>query len=75
MQHVVQIKNGIKKHINGNVKIISAKQTIVGILMHKNSNYWKSVTDTSVIACVEIASVMDISKKDKYSNKYNKKLC
>ena len=34
-QHVVQIKNGIIKHANVNVKIIiSAKNIIVGVLAH-----------------------------------------
>ena len=33
VQHVIQIKNGIIKHLNVNVKIImSAKKIIVGIL-------------------------------------------
>ena len=35
VQHVIQIKNGIKKHINVSVKIISnAKKILVGILAH-----------------------------------------
>ena len=35
VQHVIQIKNGIVKHVNGNVKIIiSVKNIIVGILAH-----------------------------------------
>ena len=35
VQHVIQIKNGIIKHVNVNVKIIvSAKEIIVGILAH-----------------------------------------
>ena len=35
VQHVIQIKNGIIKHVNMNVKIIvSAKKIIVGILIH-----------------------------------------
>ena len=35
VQNVIQIKNGIKKHANKNVKIIiSAKKVIVGLLAH-----------------------------------------
>ena len=35
VQHVIQIKNGIIKHANMNVKtIISAKKIIVGFLAH-----------------------------------------
>ena len=35
VQHAIQIKNGIMKHVNVNVKIIvSAKKIIVGILAH-----------------------------------------
>ena len=35
VQHVIQIKNGIIKHVNVNVKmIINAKEIIVGILAY-----------------------------------------
>ena len=35
VQHVIQIKTGIIKHVNVNVKIIvSTKKIIVGILAH-----------------------------------------
>ena len=35
VQHVIQIKNGIIKHVNMNVKIsASAKKIIVGMLTH-----------------------------------------
>ena len=35
VQHVIQIKNGIIKHVNMNVKIsASAKKVIVGMLAH-----------------------------------------
>ena len=35
VQHVIQIKNGIIKHVNVNLKIIvSAKKIIVGIQEH-----------------------------------------
>ena len=35
VQYVIQIKNGVIKHVNMNVKIIvSPKKIIVGILVH-----------------------------------------
>ena len=34
VQNVIQIKNGIIKHVNVNVKIISVKKIIVAILAH-----------------------------------------
>ena len=35
VQHVIEIKNGIIKHVNVNVKIVvRAKSIIVGILAH-----------------------------------------
>ena len=35
IQHVIQTKNGIRKHINVNAKIIvTAKKIIIGILAH-----------------------------------------
>ena len=35
VQHVIQIKNGIIKHVNMNVKIsVCAKKIIVGMLVH-----------------------------------------
>ena len=35
VQHVIQIENGIIKHVNVNLKIVvSAKKIIVGILAH-----------------------------------------
>ena len=35
VQHVIQIKNGIMKHVNVNINIIiSAENIIVGILAH-----------------------------------------
>ena len=63
-KHVIQIKNGIIKHVNVNVRIIvSAKKNIVGgILVYicENSKYLKSIADTSVMECYEIITVMDI---------------
>ena len=62
VQHVIQIKNGIIKHVNVNVKIIiSAKKIIVGILAHVfDSKYLKRIADTSVITCDETISVINI---------------
>ena len=34
VQHVIQIKNRIIKHVNVNVNIISVKEIIVGILAY-----------------------------------------
>ena len=35
VQHVIQIKNGVTKHVNGNVKIIiNGKKMVVEILVH-----------------------------------------
>ena len=46
VQHVIQIKNGIMKHVNMSVKfIISAKKILVGILAH---------------ACLRIASIQKV---------------
>ena len=62
-QHVIQIKNGIIKHVKVNVEIIeSVKKVIAVILAHVfkgNSKYFKNIADTAVITCDEIISVMD----------------
>ena len=34
VQHVIQIKNGIMKHVNVNVKIIVHTKKIIAILAH-----------------------------------------
>ena len=49
VQNVIQIKNGIIKHANVNVKIIKiAKNIIVRILVQvSNSKYQKSIVDDS----------------------------
>ena len=69
---VIQIKIGIIKHVNENVKIIiSAKMIIVGILAQVFVRI-ASITGTSVIGFDKIKSVMVIvSKKNNryYSNK------
>ena len=58
VQPVIQIRNGIMKHVNVSVKVIvHAKKTIVGILAHV---FVRTISDTSVITCDEIISVMDI---------------
>ena len=58
VQHVIQITNGIMKHINLSVKVIvSEKEIIVGILAHV---FVKSITDISVIDWDEIIFVIDI---------------
>ena len=44
VQYVIQIKNGITKHGNVNVKIIaSAKNIIIGILAHVSVKVFKKV--------------------------------
>ena len=62
VQHVIQIRNGIIKHVNVNVEIIvRANKIILGILcICENSKYLKSIADTLLIECDEIISVMDI---------------
>ena len=58
VQHVIQITNGIMKHINLSVKVIvSENEIIVGILAHV---FVKSITDISVIDWDEIIFVIDI---------------
>ena len=62
VQHVIQIKNRIIKHVYVNVKIIiGEKKIIVGILAHLFVRIASiSIVDTLVIMCDEIVSVMDI---------------
>ena len=53
VQHVIQIKNGLIKHVNVNLKIIvSAKNYSWNprTCICENSKYQKSIDDTSVIA-------------------------
>ena len=58
VQHIIQIKNAMAKHVNVNVKIIvHEKKIIAGILAHENSKYLKSIVDTSVTECDEIITV------------------
>ena len=58
VQHVIQITNGIMKHINLSVKVIvSENEIIVGVLAHV---FVKIITDISVIDWDEIIFVADI---------------
>ena len=70
VQYVIQIKNGIIRHVSVNVKIIlHAKKIIVEILTYisGNSKYLKSIADTSVTECDKIITFMDtVSTKKKY---------
>ena len=68
VQHVIQIKNGMKKHVSVNANIIvSAKKIKVRIL----ADVFLSIIDTSVIARDEIICYgYCINKNDTYcSNK------
>ena len=69
VQYVIQIQNGIIKHVNVNVKISNHNQNHkckadyswnFNKCVYKNSKYFKSIANTSVIAWDEIISVMDI---------------
>ena len=64
VQLAIQIKNGITKDVNVNVKIIvHANKNYVrnpSTCICENSGYLISIADNSVIACDEIISVMDI---------------
>ena len=64
VQHVVQMKHEIIKHVDVNVKIIvRAKEIIFGILVHvfvRIASIYKSTGDISVITCYEFIHVMDI---------------
>ena len=59
-QHVIQIKNGIMKPVNVKINLSTC--------ICENSKYLKSIADTSVIACEEIISVMDIIVSTKITN-------
>ena len=55
VQHVIQNKNGVTKHVNVNVKvIITVKIIILGILADVFEKYLKSVADTSVTECHKV---------------------
>ena len=55
VQYLIQIKNGIIKHVNVNVKIIlRAKKNYIWnpiTCISDNSKYLKGITDTSVTKC------------------------
>ena len=63
VEHVIQIKNGIIKHVNVNVKVIISEKKDYSwnpsICICENSKYL-SIGDTSIIECDETISVMDI---------------
>ena len=64
VQHVIQMKNGIIKHVNVNVKkyrkCIKDCSWNTSTCICEKSKYLKSIADASVIACDGIISVMDI---------------
>ena len=58
VQHVIQIRNGIIKHVNVSVKImIIAKKIIAEILAHVSV---KNINVTLVITCDEIDEIFVI---------------
>ena len=64
VQLAIQIKNGITKDVNWNVKIIVHANKDHGrnpsTCICENGRYLKSIADNSVIACDKIISVLDI---------------
>ena len=56
----IQIKNGIIKLVNVNVKIIVHAKKIPSTCICENCKYLKSITDTSVIECDEVINFLDI---------------
>ena len=68
IQHVIQVKNGITKHVNVNVKIIVSAQIYYwynhpwnpSTCICENNEYLKSIADTSVAECDETIIVVDI---------------
>ena len=79
VQHVIQIKNRIMKHVNVNVKIIMLYKKDYSwnpsTCVCENRMYLKIIADTSAIECAEICYEYCINKNDKYySNKCNKRL-
>ena len=73
VQHVTQVKNGIKKHVNVNLKtIVTAKKIMVGIVGHVFVRI-ASIADTIIIMDTrEIKKVNTIAKKIRYN--FNKLL-
>ena len=73
VQHVIQIKNGIEKHVNVNVKIIAHGtkdySSNSSTCNRENNKYLIRIADTSVIACDLIMSVMDIVLRKKKNMK------
>ena len=57
VQHIIQIKNGIMKHVNDSKMYCQCKKDYVwnpSTCIRENDRYLKSIADTSVIVCSEI---------------------
>ena len=63
VQYVIQIKNGIRKH-QSQCKNYPKCKKYYSKCICENSKYSKRITDTSVIVCDEIISVMDIASTE-----------
>ena len=58
VQHGIQIKNGIMKNANANVKTIKrAKKMMIGIIVHAVAKI-VSIIDDSVITCDEVINII-----------------
>ena len=63
MQHVIQIENGIIKHVSVSVKIIKCKSHYSwnpSTCIYEGSQYLKGIVDNSKIVYDEIIYIMDI---------------
>ena len=78
VQHVIQIKNGIMKHVDVSVKIIINAKKIIVAYICENDECLKGIADESVITCNEtivitnniqtnVASNVSINSDDKKS--------
>ena len=57
VQHIIQIKNGIMKHVNDSKIYCQFKKDYIwnpSTCICENDKYFKSIADTSVIVCNEI---------------------
>ena len=57
VQHIIQIKNGIMKHVNDSKIYCQCKKDYIwnpSTCICENGKYFKSIADTSVIVCNEI---------------------
>ena len=59
VQYVIQIKNGIMKHVNVNVCKKKDYSWNPSTCICENSKYLKSIVDTSVTECDKIVIIMD----------------